>query len=68
MSFLTTGAFMDIDPGAQDYLGLSKLGTQAEKDRRLKKKYVTLTNACNIIILLCNFNFPKNCVSDRNLS
>ncbi|XP_077328040.1 liprin-alpha-2 isoform X7 [Lithobates pipiens] len=39
------GAFMDIDPGAQDYLGLSKLGTQAEKDRRLKKKHELLEEA-----------------------
>ncbi|XP_077328037.1 liprin-alpha-2 isoform X4 [Lithobates pipiens] len=38
-------AFMDIDPGAQDYLGLSKLGTQAEKDRRLKKKHELLEEA-----------------------
>ncbi|XP_040200130.1 liprin-alpha-2 isoform X8 [Rana temporaria] len=38
-------AFMDMDPGAQDYLGLSKLGTQAEKDRRLKKKHELLEEA-----------------------
>ncbi|XP_068132964.1 liprin-alpha-2 isoform X9 [Hyperolius riggenbachi] len=38
-------AFMDADPGAQDSLGLSKLGTQAEKDRRLKKKHELLEEA-----------------------
>ncbi|XP_072255115.1 liprin-alpha-2 [Pyxicephalus adspersus] len=38
-------AFMDADPGAQDPLGLSKLGTQAEKDRRLKKKHELLEEA-----------------------
>ncbi|XP_073413079.1 liprin-alpha-2 isoform X3 [Dendrobates tinctorius] len=39
------GAFMDADPAAQDSLGLSKLGTQAEKDRRLKKKHELLEEA-----------------------
>ncbi|XP_077121595.1 liprin-alpha-2 isoform X6 [Ranitomeya variabilis] len=39
------GAFMDTDPAAQDSLGLSKLGTQAEKDRRLKKKHELLEEA-----------------------
>ncbi|XP_018408427.1 PREDICTED: liprin-alpha-2 isoform X2 [Nanorana parkeri] len=39
------GAFMDTDFGAQDSLGLSKLGTQAEKDRRLKKKHELLEEA-----------------------
>ncbi|XP_077121596.1 liprin-alpha-2 isoform X7 [Ranitomeya variabilis] len=38
-------AFMDTDPAAQDSLGLSKLGTQAEKDRRLKKKHELLEEA-----------------------
>ncbi|XP_018408430.1 PREDICTED: liprin-alpha-2 isoform X5 [Nanorana parkeri] len=38
-------AFMDTDFGAQDSLGLSKLGTQAEKDRRLKKKHELLEEA-----------------------
>ncbi|KAM4039491.1 liprin-alpha-2 isoform 5-T5 [Anomaloglossus baeobatrachus] len=38
-------AFMDADPAAQDSLGLSKLGTQAEKDRRLKKKHELLEEA-----------------------
>ncbi|XP_075065459.1 liprin-alpha-2 isoform X3 [Mixophyes fleayi] len=37
--------FMDMDPGGQDSLGLSKLGTQAEKDRRLKKKHELLEEA-----------------------
>ncbi|XP_053320934.1 liprin-alpha-2 isoform X2 [Spea bombifrons] len=37
--------FMDTDPGAQDALGLGKLGTQAEKDRRLKKKHELLEEA-----------------------
>ncbi|KAG8439524.1 hypothetical protein GDO86_005647 [Hymenochirus boettgeri] len=37
--------FMDTDPGAQDSLGLGKLGTQAEKDRRLKKKHELLEEA-----------------------
>ncbi|XP_072002596.1 liprin-alpha-2 isoform X1 [Engystomops pustulosus] len=39
------GGFMDTDPAAQDTLGLSKLGTQAEKDRRLKKKHELLEEA-----------------------
>ncbi|XP_069620514.1 liprin-alpha-2 isoform X4 [Ranitomeya imitator] len=38
-------AFMDSDPAAQDSLGLGKLGTQAEKDRRLKKKHELLEEA-----------------------
>lgn len=29
---------METEAAAQESLGLSKLGTQAEKDRRLKKK------------------------------
>ncbi|KAM4677192.1 liprin-alpha-2 [Discoglossus pictus] len=37
--------FMDTDPGSQDALGLGKLGTQAEKDRRLKKKHELLEEA-----------------------
>ncbi|KAM3926980.1 liprin-alpha-2 isoform 2-T2 [Leptodactylus fuscus] len=37
--------FMDTDPAAQDSLGLGKLGTQAEKDRRLKKKHELLEEA-----------------------
>ncbi|XP_075712907.1 liprin-alpha-2 isoform X5 [Rhinoderma darwinii] len=37
--------FMDADAAAQDSLGLSKLGTQAEKDRRLKKKHELLEEA-----------------------
>ncbi|XP_073507712.1 liprin-alpha-2 isoform X9 [Phyllobates terribilis] len=37
--------FMDSDLAAQDSLGLSKLGTQAEKDRRLKKKHELLEEA-----------------------
>ncbi|KAM3926979.1 liprin-alpha-2 isoform 1-T1 [Leptodactylus fuscus] len=39
------GGFMDTDPAAQDSLGLGKLGTQAEKDRRLKKKHELLEEA-----------------------
>ncbi|XP_075712904.1 liprin-alpha-2 isoform X3 [Rhinoderma darwinii] len=39
------GGFMDADAAAQDSLGLSKLGTQAEKDRRLKKKHELLEEA-----------------------
>ncbi|KAM9310887.1 liprin-alpha-2 [Gastrophryne carolinensis] len=38
-------AFMDTETGAQDQLGLGKLGTQAEKDRRLKKKHELLEEA-----------------------
>uniref|UniRef100_A0A6I8RJC6 SAM domain-containing protein n=1 Tax=Xenopus tropicalis TaxID=8364 RepID=A0A6I8RJC6_XENTR len=38
-------AFMDADQAAQDSLGLGKLGTQAEKDRRLKKKHELLEEA-----------------------
>lgn len=37
-SFLCTGGFMETEAAAQESLGLGKLGTQAEKDRRLKKK------------------------------
>ncbi|XP_075456618.1 liprin-alpha-2 isoform X2 [Ascaphus truei] len=38
--------FMDAaELGAQDSLGLGKLGTQAEKDRRLKKKHELLEEA-----------------------
>ncbi|XP_066447583.1 liprin-alpha-2 isoform X2 [Eleutherodactylus coqui] len=39
------GGLMDTDPAAQDALGLGKLGTQAEKDRRLKKKHELLEEA-----------------------
>ncbi|XP_041444577.1 liprin-alpha-2 isoform X2 [Xenopus laevis] len=39
------GAFIDADAVAQDSLGLGKLGTQAEKDRRLKKKHELLEEA-----------------------
>ncbi|KAM4746811.1 liprin-alpha-2 isoform 5-T5 [Rhinophrynus dorsalis] len=39
------GGFMDTDSGVQDSLGLGKLGTQAEKDRRLKKKHELLEDA-----------------------
>lgn len=35
--FLSAGIF-DAEMSNQDSLGLGKLGTQAEKDRRLKKK------------------------------
>uniref|UniRef100_A0A8C5WGA8 PTPRF interacting protein alpha 2 n=1 Tax=Leptobrachium leishanense TaxID=445787 RepID=A0A8C5WGA8_9ANUR len=38
-------AFMDNEQAAQDSLGLGKLGTQAEKDRRLKKKHELLEEA-----------------------
>ncbi|XP_063303211.1 liprin-alpha-2 isoform X7 [Pelobates fuscus] len=38
-------AFMDTEQAAQDSLGLGKLGTQAEKDRRLKKKHELLEEA-----------------------
>ncbi|XP_069811782.1 liprin-alpha-2 isoform X2 [Dendropsophus ebraccatus] len=37
--------YMDTDSAAQDSLGLGKLGTQAEKDRRLKKKHELLEEA-----------------------
>ncbi|XP_065278716.1 liprin-alpha-2 isoform X1 [Emys orbicularis] len=37
--------FMETEAAAQDSLGLSKLGTQAEKDRRLKKKHELLEEA-----------------------
>uniref|UniRef100_A0A4W3GQ79 PTPRF interacting protein alpha 2 n=1 Tax=Callorhinchus milii TaxID=7868 RepID=A0A4W3GQ79_CALMI len=39
------GGFSDVDFGNQDTLALSKLGTQAEKDRRLKKKHELLEEA-----------------------
>ncbi|XP_069811776.1 liprin-alpha-2 isoform X1 [Dendropsophus ebraccatus] len=39
------GGYMDTDSAAQDSLGLGKLGTQAEKDRRLKKKHELLEEA-----------------------
>jgi len=32
----------DVEVGMQDPLGLGKLGAQAEKDRRLRKKWVNL--------------------------
>lgn len=32
------GGYMETEAAAQESLGLGKLGTQAEKDRRLKKK------------------------------
>ncbi|XP_077663837.1 liprin-alpha-2 isoform X1 [Eretmochelys imbricata] len=37
--------FMETEAAAQDSLGLGKLGTQAEKDRRLKKKHELLEEA-----------------------
>lgn len=37
-SYFFTGGFMETEAAAQESLGLGKLGTQAEKDRRLKKK------------------------------
>lgn len=37
---------METEAAAQESLGLGKLGTQAEKDRRLKKKWV---------LFLCDF-------------
>lgn len=37
-SYFSTGGFMETEAAAQESLGLGKLGTQAEKDRRLKKK------------------------------
>ncbi|XP_035306706.1 liprin-alpha-2 isoform X8 [Cricetulus griseus] len=37
--------FMETEAAAQESLGLSKLGTQAEKDRRLKKKHELLEEA-----------------------
>nr|XP_033807426.1 LOW QUALITY PROTEIN: liprin-alpha-2 [Geotrypetes seraphini] len=39
------GSYLDAEIGAQDSLGLGKLGTQAEKDRRLKKKHELLEEA-----------------------
>ncbi|XP_039617691.1 liprin-alpha-2 isoform X3 [Polypterus senegalus] len=39
------GHMSDIDLASQDSLGLGKLGTQAEKDRRLKKKHELLEEA-----------------------
>lgn len=33
-----TGGYIETEAAAQESLGLGKLGTQAEKDRRLKKK------------------------------
>ncbi|CAO2581591.1 PPFIA2 [Lemmus lemmus] len=40
-----TGGFMETEAAAQESLGLGKLGTQAEKDRRLKKKHELLEEA-----------------------
>ncbi|XP_039242683.1 liprin-alpha-2 isoform X10 [Pipra filicauda] len=37
--------YMETEAAAQESLGLSKLGTQAEKDRRLKKKHELLEEA-----------------------
>ncbi|XP_049639312.1 liprin-alpha-2 isoform X3 [Suncus etruscus] len=37
--------FMETEAAAQESLGVSKLGTQAEKDRRLKKKHELLEEA-----------------------
>ncbi|XP_012967344.1 liprin-alpha-2 isoform X14 [Mesocricetus auratus] len=37
--------FMETEAAAQESLGLAKLGTQAEKDRRLKKKHELLEEA-----------------------
>ncbi|XP_070927480.1 liprin-alpha-2 isoform X22 [Macaca nemestrina] len=37
--------FMETEAAAQESLGLGKLGTQAEKDRRLKKKHELLEEA-----------------------
>ncbi|XP_053107909.1 liprin-alpha-2 isoform X10 [Hemicordylus capensis] len=37
--------YMETEAAAQDSLGLGKLGTQAEKDRRLKKKHELLEEA-----------------------
>ncbi|MBN3322091.1 LIPA2 protein, partial [Atractosteus spatula] len=39
------GSMSDSELGGQDSLGLGKLGTQAEKDRRLKKKHELLEEA-----------------------
>lgn len=36
--FYFPGGYMETEAAAQESLGLGKLGTQAEKDRRLKKK------------------------------
>jgi len=36
--FCFPGGYMETEAAAQESLGLGKLGTQAEKDRRLKKK------------------------------
>ncbi|XP_009667838.1 liprin-alpha-2 isoform X13 [Struthio camelus] len=39
------GGYMETEVAAQESLGLGKLGTQAEKDRRLKKKHELLEEA-----------------------
>ncbi|XP_027650053.1 liprin-alpha-2 isoform X1 [Falco biarmicus] len=39
------GGYMETEAAAQESLGLGKLGTQAEKDRRLKKKHELLEEA-----------------------
>lgn len=39
--FYFPGGYMETEAAAQESLGLGKLGTQAEKDRRLKKKWVS---------------------------
>ncbi|XP_012669612.1 liprin-alpha-2 [Otolemur garnettii] len=39
------GGYMESEAAAQESLGLGKLGTQAEKDRRLKKKHELLEEA-----------------------
>lgn len=50
------GGYMETEAAAQESLGLGKLGTQAEKDRRLKKKLVTFS---------CDFHWLK---LDSNVS
>uniref|UniRef100_A0A670K659 PTPRF interacting protein alpha 2 n=1 Tax=Podarcis muralis TaxID=64176 RepID=A0A670K659_PODMU len=40
-----SGGYMETEAAAQESLGLGKLGTQAEKDRRLKKKHELLEEA-----------------------
>lgn len=55
--FFNTGGYMETEAAAQESLGLGKLGTQAEKDRRLKKKWVPPLSFLYWLILESNVSF-----------
>lgn len=48
---------METEAAAQESLGLGKLGTQAEKDRRLKKKWVPFSRDFHWLKLDSNVRF-----------